>query len=128
MRSDSGLFHALGKRALERARGFESHPHRQLGSQPRRRSKTSPPRKKVFFTFFNLRSLDFFFQKEKKTFLRGSALNEQGGGASARARRNPPQTPRPPAAPHRLWRRSDPFGLDAFKFFVPLLAELRGNT
>jgi len=28
-----------------------------------------------------LRAPDFFFSKEKKTFLLGSALNEQGGGA-----------------------------------------------
>ena len=32
-----------------------------------------------------------------------------------------PPTPLPPA------RRSDPFGLDDFKFFVPLLAELRAS-
>jgi hypothetical protein len=29
----------------------------------------------------------------------------------------PPHAPLPPAAPVRLWRRSDTFGLDDFKFF-----------
>jgi hypothetical protein len=35
-----------------------------------------------------------------------------------------PPNPLPSAAPVRLWRRSNHFGLDDFKFFVPLLAEL----
>jgi len=39
----------------------------------------------------------------------------------------PPSPPFRPPAPVRLWRRSDPFGLDDFKFFVPLLAELRAS-
>jgi len=56
----------------------------------------------------------------------GSALNEQGGEISPWLGQGgiPPPPPLPPAAPVRLWRRSDPFGLDDFKFFIPLLAGL----
>ena len=58
---------------------------------------------------------------QQRHFLTGGVLSKKFELISpkiCRAGGIPPQTPLPPA------RRSDPFGLDDFKFFVPLLAEL----
>ena len=87
MRSDSGLFHALGKRALERARGFESHPHRQLGNvfvgSPSARARQPILSANWNFLSFKVKFEPIFFQVFWQFFnLKGSLLRQRRTGVA----------------------------------------------